>query len=88
MADQANLAAVLLARAQDDLTGARSLLDIPLVTDMIVCFHAQQAVEKSLKAALAAHGHDFAFTTTSMVFGRHASLPGWAFQPASMRSTV
>lgn len=62
MANQANLAVVLLARAQDDLTAARSLLDIPLVADTIVCFHAQQAVEKALKAALAAGGHDFPFT--------------------------
>jgi len=62
MADQAKLAAVLLARARDDLTAARSLLDVPVVADTIVCFHAQQAVEKSLKAALAARGHDFPFT--------------------------
>ena len=37
----------------------RAMLDVPAVTDAIVGFHAQQAVEKSLKAVLAARGISF-----------------------------
>jgi HEPN domain-containing protein len=38
------------------------MLDVGAVTDSIVGFHAQQAVEKSLKAVLAVKGVDFPFT--------------------------
>ena len=37
------------------------MVDVPTVTDAIVGFHAQQAVEKALKAVLAARGVDFPF---------------------------
>ncbi len=38
------------------------MLETDAVTDAIVGFHCQQAVEKSLKAVLAASGADFPFT--------------------------
>jgi HEPN domain-containing protein len=38
------------------------LLDVGVVTDRIVGFHAQQAVEKALKAVLAVRGVEFPFT--------------------------
>lgn len=41
MADQHDLAAVLLARATDDEAAVRALLDVESVTDPIVGFHAQ-----------------------------------------------
>jgi HEPN domain-containing protein len=62
MADQADLARELLDLAADDLEAARALVNVSAVTDAIVGFHAQQAAEKALKAALAAHGRDFPFT--------------------------
>jgi HEPN domain-containing protein len=62
MADQADLARELLRLAADDLTAAGALVDVPSVSDAIVGFHAQQATEKALKAALAATGRDFPFT--------------------------
>lgn len=62
MAGPADLAAELLARAVDDEAAARALLDVESVTDAIVGFHAQQAVEKSLKAALAAREVEFPFS--------------------------
>ena len=65
MADRADLARELLQLATDDLTAARALADVPAVSDAIVGFHAQQAAEKALKAALAATGQDFPFTHTS-----------------------
>lgn len=62
MADQHDLAAVLLARATDDEAAVRALLDVESVTDPIVGFHAQQAVEKALKSVLASRGADFPFS--------------------------
>jgi HEPN domain-containing protein len=53
---------VLLGLARDDELAARSLLAVEGVTDAILGFHAQQAVEKSLKAALAFRGVEFPFT--------------------------
>jgi len=44
----------LLKKAANDLIAARATLETHMATDT-VCFHAQQAVEKSLKAVLALH---------------------------------
>ena len=48
MADQHDLARELLGLAQDDLVAAEALLDVAAVSDAIVGFHAQQAVEKTI----------------------------------------
>jgi len=52
----------LLARALDDAAAVRAALPLAEVTDGIVGFHAQQAVEKSIKAVLAAREEPFPFT--------------------------
>lgn len=57
-----DLARVLLARADDDLTLVRRVADDSDIADAIVGFHAQQAAEKLLKAVLAAHGVHYAKT--------------------------
>lgn len=62
MADQHDLARELLSLAQDDLVAAEALLDVAAVSDAIVGFHAQQAVEKAFKAVLAERGATFPFT--------------------------
>ena len=62
MADQGDLARELLKLAGDDEIAAREMLPVDAVTDDIIGFHAQQAVEKSLKAVLASRGIDFPFT--------------------------
>jgi len=62
MASQHDLAEQLLQRASDDEAAARAMLPVESVTDMIVGMLAQQGVEKSIKAVLAAHGVDFPFT--------------------------
>lgn len=62
MADQRALAEQLLNLARDDEAAARAMLDVGTVTDAIVGFHAQQAVEKALKAVLAVHGVKVPFT--------------------------
>lgn len=51
-----DLAALLLAKADQDAAAVRALLGEPSVSDEIIAFHAQQAVEKALKAVLALHG--------------------------------
>jgi HEPN domain len=50
MANERDLAEQLLRLARDDEAAARAMLDVGAVTDAIVGFHAQQAVEKALKA--------------------------------------
>lgn len=52
----------LLALAREDLAAAEALDRAERVSDAPVGFHAQQAVEKALKAAIANRGQDFPFT--------------------------
>jgi HEPN domain-containing protein len=61
MATGHDLAERLLRKAADDEAAARAMLPLEPVTDTIVGFHAQQAVEKSLKAVLAAREVEFPF---------------------------
>ncbi len=62
MADHHDLARELFSLAEDDHLAAGALLDVAAVSDAIVGFHAQQAVEKAFKAVLAEHGATFPFT--------------------------
>jgi HEPN domain-containing protein len=52
----------LLALAREDLAAAEALDREERVSDAPVGFHAQQAVEKALKAAIASCDQDFPFT--------------------------
>jgi len=62
MAGRSDLARELLGLARDDRVAAEAMLEIGTISDSIVGFHAQQAVEKALKAALAARALEFPFT--------------------------
>jgi HEPN domain-containing protein len=62
MATSRDLARLLLSRAAEDEAAARELLPVDRVTDAIIAFHAQQAVEKVLKAVLASREVEFPFT--------------------------
>jgi HEPN domain-containing protein len=62
MSASADLPETLLRLARDDEFAARSLLPVPGVADSILGFHAQQAVEKALKSALAARSVAFPYT--------------------------
>lgn len=55
-------ARVLLAKARDDEVAARKLATDPEVADAVIGFHAQQAVEKALKAVLSAHQQAYPWT--------------------------
>jgi len=62
MATNGDLARRLLAAAREDDLMARSLLPVKGVTDAGIGFHAQQAVEKAIKAVLSAKETEFPFT--------------------------
>lgn len=51
-----DLAQVLLRRAQDDATAVSEFAANERIADSVIGFHAQQAAEKSLKAAMAIRG--------------------------------
>ncbi len=61
MASQRDLAEQLLGVARDDAAAARTLREAES-PDSVVGFHCQQAVEKALKAVLAARSVEFPFT--------------------------
>ena len=60
--DGRDLARRLLRRADGDITLVRIIVDNDEVLDAMVGFHAQQAVEKSIKAVLAAHDVEYGKT--------------------------
>jgi HEPN domain-containing protein len=62
MPDARDGARALLARAVDDEEAARALLAVERVSDAVVGFHAQQAVEKALKAVLVLNEMPYRFT--------------------------
>lgn len=62
MSSAPDLPGDLLALAREDLAAAEALDRAERVSDAPVGFHAQQAVEKALKAAIASRDQDFPFT--------------------------
>jgi HEPN domain-containing protein len=60
--DGRDLARRLLRRADGDITLVRTVVDNEEILDAIVGFHAQQAVEKSIKAVLALHEIEYGKT--------------------------
>jgi len=57
--DTRTVAGMLLASARQDLAACDLLAGAPSIGDAIVGFHAQQAIEKSLKAVLSASFIEF-----------------------------
>ena len=55
-------AVVLARKAEDDAKAMQWLASEPEISDEIVGFHAQQAVEKWLKAVLGSRGIEFEYT--------------------------
>lgn len=56
---QPSIAQLLLEAAQQDLAACQVLANAPAIGEAMVGFHAQQAVEKALKAVLSAQGIAF-----------------------------
>lgn len=82
MADQRDLARELVALAQEDRVAAEALIKVAAVSDAVVAFHAQQAVEKALKAVLASAGKDFPFTHNLAVLMQLCEDAGYELPPA------
>lgn len=57
--DQRDYAALLLRKANEDLVVVRALIDNAEIADDVIGFHAQQTIEKALKAVLAIHRVEF-----------------------------
>lgn len=57
--DQRDFAARLLRKAGEDLAAVQALLDNESISDDVIGFHAQQAVEKAMKSVLVVHGVAF-----------------------------
>jgi HEPN domain-containing protein len=55
-------ARVLLEKAREDAVVVRKFADDRDIADAIVGFHAQQAVEKAMKAVLSAHARAYPWT--------------------------
>ena len=55
-------AEILARKAGNDAAAMRELAGNPEISDEIIGFHAQQAVEKWLKAVLGSRGVDFEYT--------------------------
>lgn len=76
-----DLARLLLKKAAGDQTALRELLTAKDVPDAILGFHAQQAVEKSIKAALATHDvpyertHNIAYLRSLVVESHGIDVP-------------
>ena len=58
---EADLARSLLSSAQKDIKAIRNMTDSDLFADEVFGFHAQQAVEKTLKAWIAFLGGQYPF---------------------------
>lgn len=57
--EQHEYAALLLRKAREDLDVVEALIDNASIADDVIGFHAQQAVEKAMKAVLVNSGIDF-----------------------------
>lgn len=55
MGEAESVAQLLLGAAREDAKALAALVVLPDIADAIVGFHAQQAVEKALKAVLSCH---------------------------------
>ena len=79
----------LLTKAEHDLVAARATLATGKATDM-VCFHAQRAVEKSLKALLNARlhreDHRSSYSCVILAYDRNVEISRWRAEEANGES--
>jgi HEPN domain-containing protein len=57
--ERGDVAGVLARKAEEDATAVREFVGNHRITDSVIGFHAQQAIEKWLKAVVAASGGEF-----------------------------
>jgi HEPN domain-containing protein len=80
---QQELARLMLQKARQDLALVRTVAESPDVADEIVGFHAQQAIEKSIKAALTRRGLEYRYTHDLSVLYSQAEDAG-TYPPGSL----
>jgi HEPN domain-containing protein len=61
-ASEHDLALELMHRAEEDLSTVQAMLGVMPIADAVVGLHAQRAVERALKAVLAAGQFEYPFT--------------------------
>lgn len=75
-ARQQELARLMLQKTRQDLALVQTVAESPEVADEIVGFHAQQAIEKSLEAALTRLGIEYRYTHDLSVLHAQAEDAG------------
>lgn len=85
--EQVEYATVLLRRAESDLRACETLANDAAMNDDVIGFHAQQAVEKSLKVALVLAGVEFPRTHDLSFLVDLASEHGVEVEPAVVAAT-
>lgn len=87
--DPSEVAAVLTRKAEGDAKAMRKLAEDEEIADDAVGFHAQQAIEKWLKAVIASRGEDFEYTHDIRHLIIRAKLePREANQPFDIRQAI
>lgn len=87
--DSTEIAAVLARKAEGDAKVTRKLADDEEIADDAVGFHAQQAIEKWLKAVIASRGENFEYTHDIRHLIIRAKLePREANQPYDIRQAI
>jgi len=87
--DPTEVAAILSRKAEGDAKVMRKLAGDEEIADDAVGFHAQQAIEKWLKAVIASRGEDFEYTHDIRHLIVRAKLePGEAGQPFDIRQAI
>jgi HEPN domain-containing protein len=79
--EQLEVADLYLTKAASDLAAARTLAADASQQDDVVGFHAQQTVEKSIKAVLALGGSDIPRTHDLVLLARLAGDDGYGTPP-------
>lgn len=87
--DRTEVAGVLARKAEGDAKVMRKLADDQEIADDAVGFHAQQAIEKWLKAVIASRSEDFEYTHDLRHLIVRAKLdPREPNQPFDIRQTI
>lgn len=83
MESSADFARLLLHRARDDAYVVEHLCADPMAPDWVIGFHAQQAVEKALKAMLAGREIEFPRTHNIAMLAELLRAHGLPMPPAA-----
>jgi HEPN domain-containing protein len=82
MPEMPDFQSVMLEKAHQDAQAAGAMLNEPRVSDEIIGFHCQQAIEKSVKAVLELLRIEYLLThdlvlLLGLLAGRAPSVPSW-----------